>query len=249
MGESAGAAPLVRRRAELLYLLQQLQGAGEQRGGVTAFAASLDLAAHTANTTHARETRRNEDAPSSEQQLTAYNRANSALAPAAAQSASVVPVESVPSRALSAPTSDLSEAALLRDILYILLGSDGNYVKYNASSDAFLLLPGVRVDRPQRLLVQRVCELGWLYRKVQTYVTDIMEGGAVVPALNSDARRRGGAATPILTPSDHSGKIEQSFAATLREELNEYIRFITCVHERQRNANLAVYERACDAWS
>jgi hypothetical protein len=221
--ESIGAVPLVQRRGELLHMMHQLAGAAEQPGGtVTGYTAIVNQSQHPAlRSLPAADT--NGYSRSSHQQLVPSDRA----LPYQQQSA---PKATPPPRTSS---SQLSEPEILRDILYILLGSDGNHVKYHAPTDAFLLLPTLRVDRPQRILVQRVCELGWLYRKVQSYVTDIMggsNGALALPGAGAD-RRRGAAAVaaPIETPAEHSGKIEQSFAATLREELNEYIRFITSV--------------------
>lgn len=223
--ESIGAAPLVQRRGELLHLMQQLAGAADQPAGTaTGYAAIINQSQQPTLRSLA-------SPPAASGQQLVPSASVGGLHSSAVSHLQSSPPAKAPQRG---STSQLSEAELLRDILYILLGSDGNHVKYHAPTDAFLLLPSLRVDRPQRILVQRVCELGWLYRKVQSYVTDIMggaNGALALPSAGATTRRGGTAAAPttIETPAEHSGKIEQSFAATLREELNEYIRFITSV--------------------
>ncbi|GJN33848.1 hypothetical protein PR202_gb22474 [Eleusine coracana subsp. coracana] len=55
---------------------------------------------------------------------------------------------------------EVSEAALVRDVLYACQGIDGRYVRYDKAGDAYDLPDGVRVPRSTRTLVRKLCELG-----------------------------------------------------------------------------------------
>jgi len=265
--------PLLRHRAAMLQFLMNMQGMEEEEDDSVALVPSVpsNYSSHSLSSHSSRPA----SSPSSALTLRSSTQPASAIAPHSQSSAlthadsgrssqAVIPTtapSSSPSSSLS-PSQQLllahtntsvSEPALLRDMLYTLLGSDGNYVQYNAAADAFLLSPSVTVSKPMRLLVERICELGWLYRKVSGYVTQVMDNetssnagvgahnagtvlslksGSVTHSRTSSALMltQGGSLTSTRSdamPHAYSGKIEQSFAATLRDELSEYIRLVT----------------------
>ena len=98
-------------------------------------------------------------------------------------------------------SSDIPEPLLLRDLLFTFQGIDGTYIKYHAQSDAYHIVAGVGVSKPTRLLVHRIAELGWLYRKICNYVNNTLDSPSV-------------------------GLMEQAFCGALQNELNDYYRLI-----------------------
>ncbi|XP_074333113.1 gamma-tubulin complex component 3-like isoform X1 [Apium graveolens] len=60
---------------------------------------------------------------------------------------------------------EVSEEVLVRDVLYVLQGIDGKFVKFDKSVDGYVLGELVRVPRATRIMVRKVCELGWLFKR------------------------------------------------------------------------------------
>ena len=65
---------------------------------------------------------------------------------------------------------EISEAALLRDIIYIFQGIEGKVIKFDQANDAYRVDPKLGVPKPVQELVHKVAELGWLYRKIRKYL-------------------------------------------------------------------------------
>lgn len=234
--QAAGLAPLMAARPQLLYLLQALQGQGsaaEQAMQGRAFATNFSQSQHMVPAAPAPVQPQSQTvaaAPAQQQQQMApYGQrvTSSSLGSALAQGQTAKLL-------LQHSSSSVSESELLRDLLYTLLGGNGNLVQYHAGKDAFLVLPAVRLSPELRTLVQRIAELGWLYRKVSGYVAQVMEGEqvavrAAAPPVPAFGRFGSQPQQPQAPLHEHSGKIEQSFGATLRDELNDYIRLVTSV--------------------
>ncbi|KAJ3079209.1 Gamma-tubulin complex component 3 [Quaeritorhiza haematococci] len=100
----------------------------------------------------------------------------------------------------------LPEPILLRDILYVFQGIDGKYVRYDTSVDAFVVDPEANILRPTRELLHRLSELGWLYRKVHTYIEANKENPAV-------------------------GVVGQSLCAAMQQELGDYFRLLAILEK------------------
>jgi len=60
---------------------------------------------------------------------------------------------------------------LVRDLLFVFQGIDGNYIKFELLADAYTLAPSVTVSPSTLKLVQELCEVGWLYRKINEWLT------------------------------------------------------------------------------
>lgn len=65
---------------------------------------------------------------------------------------------------------EVSEAALLREIIYIFQGIEGKVIKLDQSSDAYRIDSKLGVPRAVRDLVNKLAELGWLFRKIRKYL-------------------------------------------------------------------------------
>ena len=82
----------------------------------------------------------------------------------------------------------VKEPALVRDVLYICQGIDGQYIRYEPNSVAgggFVIDSSAGVGPVQTKLVLRLCELGWLFRKVHYSLQSrwAQTGGAVRQAV------------------------------------------------------------------
>lgn len=108
-----------------------------------------------------------------------------------------------------AASYEVSEAILLREIIYIFQGIEGKIIKLDDASDAYRIDPNLGVPKSVRDLVNKLAELGWLYRKVRKYL---------------DAR----AGDRAL------GLVGQSFCAALQQELTEYYRLMAVLEGQQQ---------------
>lgn len=102
---------------------------------------------------------------------------------------------------------EVPEAALLRDVIFALQGIDGRYVRFDEGRDAYVVAPEVGVPLPTRLLVRRITELGWMYRRVSAYVRETL----ALPAV---------------------GLVEQSFCGALQQELTDYYRLVAVLESQ-----------------
>ncbi|GBG29500.1 Gamma-tubulin complex component 3 [Hondaea fermentalgiana] len=94
-----------------------------------------------------------------------------------------------------------TEALLVRDVLFVFQGIDGHLIKFSPENDAYSLSPLVTLPKAQRKLAQKLCELGWLFRRISGYVNQTLH-------------------------VDSLGLVSQSFSSALQSELTEYFRLI-----------------------
>ncbi|CAB4494656.1 unnamed protein product [Rhizophagus irregularis] len=96
---------------------------------------------------------------------------------------------------------EVSEEMLLRDIVFIFQGINGQFIKYNEESLSYIIDPKLDINRTTRDLLHRLTELGWLYKRVNEFVS--------------------------LNVNDPSiGLVGQAFCSALQRELTEYYKFI-----------------------
>ncbi|KAF9932969.1 Gamma-tubulin complex component 3 [Mortierella alpina] len=96
---------------------------------------------------------------------------------------------------------EVEESALLRDLIFVFQGIDGKMIKFGAESGTCSIDPSFNISVSTRSLVDRLTELGWLYKKINLYVqTTLKEGTA--------------------------GLVGQSFCSALQHELVDYFRLI-----------------------
>ncbi|ORZ25249.1 gamma-tubulin complex component protein [Absidia repens] len=99
------------------------------------------------------------------------------------------------------PEIKVPDALLLRDLIYIFQGIDGQYITFDSENNEYILDPQVSVPKPTQDLVYRVAELGWLYRHIQSFID-----------INVDQLSM--------------GLVGQSFCSALQSELMEYYKHI-----------------------
>lgn len=71
----------------------------------------------------------------------------------------------------SSPTGDVNEDTIVRELLFVFQGIDGQLIKYQLLEDAYVLSTQVTVSPSALKLICELCELGWLYKKVNDWVT------------------------------------------------------------------------------
>ncbi|XP_036311998.1 gamma-tubulin complex component 3 isoform X3 [Pipistrellus kuhlii] len=104
-------------------------------------------------------------------------------------------------------TSDVTEAALVRDILYVFQGIDGKIIKLNNTENCYKAEGKANLNKSLRDTTSRLAELGWLHNKIRKY---------------TDQRSL-----------DRSfGLVGQSFCAALHQELKEYYRLLSVLHSQ-----------------
>lgn len=125
----------------------------------------------------------------------------------------------------------LSEALLLRDLIYLLQGIDGRYVHFRSELPSARVNPGADdswegggigfsesaahiITLPQRDLLLKLAELGWLYRRIQATILDSEQ------------------TTDSLPTSASRGMVAQALAYALKEELGLYYRIIAVIESR-----------------
>lgn len=118
--------------------------------------------------------------------------------------------------------NEVTEEVLVRDVLYACQGIDGKYVKFDNNADGYVLPDLVKVPRPTRIMVQKLCELGWLFKKVRGYISGSME----------------------RFPAEDVGTVGQAFCAALQDELSEYYRLLAVLEAQAMNPIPLVSDRA-----
>ncbi|PIM97651.1 Gamma-tubulin complex, DGRIP91/SPC98 component [Handroanthus impetiginosus] len=118
--------------------------------------------------------------------------------------------------------NEVSEVVLVRDVLYACQGIDGKYVKFDEKADAFELPELIKVPRATRIMVRKLCELGWLFRKVKGYITESMD----------------------RFPAEDVGTVGQAFCAALQDELSDYYKLLAVLEAQAMNPIPLVSENA-----
>ncbi|KAG9070576.1 Gamma-tubulin complex component 3 [Linnemannia hyalina] len=70
----------------------------------------------------------------------------------------------------SSNVHEMEESVLLRDLMFVFQGIDGKMVKFGAESGTCTIDPSFNISHSTRGLVNRLTELGWLYKKINQYV-------------------------------------------------------------------------------
>jgi gamma-tubulin complex component 3 len=97
-----------------------------------------------------------------------------------------------------------AEVLILRDLLFIFQGIEGTHVRFDARTESYVVDPGLAMSTAARDMVLCLCELGWLFARVQTYMRSI---------------------------KIESGLFAQSFACAVDKELEDYYRLLAVLEQ------------------
>ncbi|SAM07681.1 hypothetical protein [Absidia glauca] len=99
------------------------------------------------------------------------------------------------------PEIRVPEAYLLRDLIYIFQGINGQYITFDPITKEYALDPHVSIPKSMQDLIYRLTELGWLYQRVHEFITTYYDQLSM-------------------------GLVGQSFCSALQSELMEYYKLI-----------------------
>ncbi|KAL4219924.1 Gamma-tubulin complex component 3 [Mactra antiquata] len=102
---------------------------------------------------------------------------------------------------------EIPERELVRDLVFILQGIEGKWIKFDVTKDAYKADKQVGIPQAVRLLVSGLSECGWLLNKVKNYVE-------------------------TRSADKTFGLVGQSFCAALHQELTEYYRLIAVLESQ-----------------
>ena len=111
---------------------------------------------------------------------------------------------------------EVTERLLLRDVLYVFQGIEGKIIQYDSTSDSYKINKDIGVPLPVRDLIGKLAELGWLFRRVQKFLS-------------------------ARTGDKALGLVGQSFCAAIQKELTEYYRLVAVLEgqENQEDAGIS----------
>jgi len=64
-----------------------------------------------------------------------------------------------------------NEDLVVRDLLFVFQGINGQYIQFSLLEDRYVLSPQAVVSPSARKLIDELCELGWLFRKVNDWLS------------------------------------------------------------------------------
>ena len=99
---------------------------------------------------------------------------------------------------------DVKEQDIVRDLLYVFQGIEGKLIQYSFAEDAFILQHQLSVTPSTRKIINELCELGWLFRKVNDWLKRNIE-----TSVSMDVNQ-----------------VTQALCFSIQSELNEYFRLM-----------------------
>lgn len=108
---------------------------------------------------------------------------------------------------------DVTEDTIVRELLFVFQGIDGQLIKYQGLEDAYVLTPQVTVSPSTHKLIAELCELGWLYKKVNDW---LLKHGALHGSIN---------------------QVTQSLCFVVQAELTEYYRLLAVLDSQRTRYN------------
>lgn len=84
-------------------------------------------------------------------------------------------MEYLKSQRFNSPSGEINEDVIVRDLLFVFQGIQGQHISYSLLEDAFILAPNVNLSPSTRKLVNELCELGWLFKKVNDWLVRNLE--------------------------------------------------------------------------
>jgi len=104
----------------------------------------------------------------------------------------------------------LNEDLIVRDLLFVFQGINGQYIHFSHLDDGFIVTPNAVVSPAAKKLINELSELGWLFRKVNDWLSRNFELQA------------------------HCTQVTQSLCFAIQAELTEYYRLMAIL-ESQRS--------------
>ncbi|KAL9656156.1 hypothetical protein ABK040_007774 [Willaertia magna] len=125
---------------------------------------------------------------------------------------------------------EISESILIRDVIYVFQGINGNNIKFDIGLDRFMLDVKVGVPKSTRLLICKLCEMGWLYKKIKQFIDN----------------------HNLTSNNNTNGLVSQSFCSAIDKELVEYYKSISTLEtqiESQEQTQNPITLRRLAVWA
>ena len=104
----------------------------------------------------------------------------------------------------------LTEKDIITDLLYVLVGIDGKYIKYNIQTDSYNLIDNIKWEENIFEIVDSISEIGWLFYKINKYIF-------------------------YYKSSKFNSLYIQSFIFAIKNELDEYYKLISFYKKMNNN--------------
>ena len=104
----------------------------------------------------------------------------------------------------------LIEKDIITDLLYVLVGIDGKYIKYNIQTDSYNLMDNIKWEENIFDIVDSISEIGWLFYKINKYIF-------------------------YYKSSKFNSLYIQSFIFAIKNELDEYYKLISFYKKMNNN--------------
>ena len=111
-------------------------------------------------------------------------------------------------------TGDMNEDSIVRDLLFVFQGIQGQHISYSLLEDAFVLSPAIAISPSTRKIICELCELGWLFKRVNDWLTRTIE------------------------TSIHCNQVTQSLCFAVQAELTEYYRLLAILESQRTKYNV-----------
>ena len=99
----------------------------------------------------------------------------------------------------------MSESDILRDLVFVFQGINGQYIKADPSTDEYFIdKQFLHLSNPTEQLVYRLTEIGWLYGRVRKFVEENIDSSRI-------------------------GLVGQSLCAAIQDELTAYYKLIAII--------------------
>ena len=109
----------------------------------------------------------------------------------------IIIVTSIHNNSLNIPEKDI-----VTDLLYVLVGINGKYIKYNSKSDSYNLVDNIPWEENIYEIVNSISEVGWLFHRIKKYIE-------------------------YYKSSNFNSLYIQSFIFAVQNELDEYYKLIS----------------------
>ena len=104
----------------------------------------------------------------------------------------------------------ITEKDIINDLLFVFEGINGKYIAYDAAEDSYILNKLIPWSEEIINIVNTLCEIGWLYKKIKLYLDYFKE-------------------------SNIQSQFIKSFIYSIQSELNEYFKLISFLRKFNLN--------------
>ena len=105
---------------------------------------------------------------------------------------------------------NITEKDLVTDLLYVLVGIDGQYIKYNSNYDSYILIDNIPWEENIYDIVNSISEVGWLFYKIKKYIS-------------------------FYNTSHNNSLYIQSLLFSIQKELDDYYKLISLLKKMNTN--------------